>query len=134
MSSNQIVPPVHDLPVVHVVPEARRADPPTGPIGLTRAPDRIVVVLGREAVLDAAPLIETAWRYHLELTILVLGLPLTPSQQQVCEAGLEAAGRRLIELEERVILDPERVAGLVQSSDRVVLAVSPQERDQLGWG
>jgi hypothetical protein len=101
--------------------------------GLARDAHRIVVVLGREAVLDAAPLIETAWRHHLKLTILVLGLPLTPSQQQVCEAGLEAAGRRLIELEERAVLDPGRVAGVVQSSDRVVLAVSPQERDQLGW-
>ena len=83
--------------------------------------------------LDVAPLIAAAWRRRLKLMILVLGLPLTPSQQEVCEAGLEAAGRRLIELEERVVLDPQQVAGLVEDSDRVVFAVSPAERVDLGW-
>ena len=101
--------------------------------GLTRTPSRIVVVLGRETTLDVAPLIAAAWRRRLKLMILVLGLPLTPSQQEVCEAGLEAAGRRLIELEERVVLDPQQVAALVEDSDRVVFAVSPAEREALGW-
>lgn len=105
-----------------------RADPSAG---LAPAPSRIVVVLGRDTGLDPAPLIDTAWRQRLKLTILVLGLPLTPSQQQVCGAGLEAAGRRLIELEERVVLDPGQIAGLVEGPDRVVFAVSPDERAQL---
>ncbi|HEY8201744.1 MAG TPA: hypothetical protein VII47_10350 [Actinomycetota bacterium] len=114
-------------------PDASAPAPADPSAGLTRTLSRIVIVLGREATLDPAPLIAAAWRRHLKLMILVLGLPLTPSQQHVCEAGLEAAGRGLLELEERVVLDPRRVAGLVEDSDHVVFAVSPEERDELGW-
>ena len=95
-------------------------------------PGRIVVVLGRETGLDVGPLIAEAWQCNVKLLVLVLGLPLTPAQERVCGDALQAAGRRLIELEERVVLDAATVTGIVRDGDRVVLSVSDTERNQLG--
>jgi hypothetical protein len=89
---------------------------------------RIVVVLGREPVLDADAVVKQAWKENAELVILTLGwLPLSEGQKRICEVALEAAGRGLIWLEERIMYDPAEVADLLRDDDRVHLAVSSLE-------
>ena len=89
---------------------------------------RIVVVLGRDPILDIDAVVQDAWKTNSELVILNLGwIPMSTLQQRVCDFALEAAGRGLIELEEKLVYDPADVPRLLREDDRVHLAVSSLE-------
>lgn len=93
---------------------------------------RIVIVLGRDPNVDIEGLIEQAWKENVELIIYVLGaLPMSPGQQRICDAGLEAVGRGSILLEERLVHNPVDVARLIRNDDRVHLTVSRDEMKRI---
>ena len=93
---------------------------------------RIVVVLGRDPVLEIDAVIKQAWKEKSELVIFTLGwLPLSSEQVRLCEIALEAAGRGVIWLEEKALYDPAEVARLIRDDDRVHLAVSLLEQKRI---
>jgi len=96
---------------------------------------RIVVVLGRDPVIDIDAIIQDAWKTNSELVILTLGwIPMSHVQQRICDQALEAAGRGLVELEEKLVFDPADVPGLLHEDDRVHLAVSSLELKRIEAG
>jgi hypothetical protein len=93
---------------------------------------RIVVVLGRDPAVDIDALVRQAWKENHELVILNLGwIPLSHEQQRISDTALEAAGRGLILLEEKLVYDPADVPGLIRADDRVHLAMSPMEQKRM---
>jgi hypothetical protein len=92
---------------------------------------RLVIVLGREPVVDIEQVVRRAWHEKSELVILNLGLPLTARQQDTIDAAMEAAGNGTIGLEARICYDARQVASNVHPSDEVILALSPRERRRI---
>lgn len=93
---------------------------------------RIVLVLGQDPALDVEPIIRKAWKENLELVVLNLGwVPLSSGQKKICDAALEAAGRGLVWLEEKIIADPADIPGLLREDDIVYLALSLLEQKRM---
>jgi len=96
----------------------------------TEAPPaaRIVIVLGRNKKIDLKPLIDRAWRERVPLVIINFGFPLTPSQQRIVDAAVEAAGTGAIALDAMIAYDVRQVVSMLHPSDDVIFAASRGER------
>jgi hypothetical protein len=89
---------------------------------------RIVIVLGRSKKLDLKPLVDRAWRERVPLVIINMGFPLTPSQQKIVDAALEAAGTGAIALDAMIAYDARQAVSLIGPTDEVIFAASRGER------
>jgi len=90
---------------------------------------RLVVVLGREPVVNVGELVQRAWRERSELVVLNLGLPLSALQQDVIDGLLETA--EAVEFEALICYDAAQVATSIQPEDRVIFASTPQEQHEI---
>lgn len=89
---------------------------------------RLVVVLGREADVDMAAIVQDAWRSRVELVIYNVGFPLTTEQNRAIDVAMEAAGRGVLDLEARITYTIEEAASRIRTDDRVVLAIFGRDR------
>ena len=89
---------------------------------------RIVVVLGRTKKLDLKPLVDRAWKERLTLVIINLGFPLTPSQQKVVDAALEAAATGAIALDAMIAYDARQAVSFLHKGDEIIYAAGRAER------
>lgn len=89
---------------------------------------RIVVVLGRTKKLDLKPLVDRAWKERLVLVVVNLGFPLTPSQQKVIDAALEAAATGAIALDAMIAYDARQAVSFLHEGDEIVYAAGRAER------
>jgi len=96
------------------------------PLVATRA-KRMVIVLGRTREVELKPLIDRAWREGVPLVIINLGFPLTPTQQEVVEAGLAAAGTGAIALDAMIAYDAQQAVSFLHQNDEVIFATSRGE-------
>jgi hypothetical protein len=94
----------------------------------TARASRLVVVLGRGKKLDVKPLVNRAWHERIPLVIVNLGFPLTPSQQKVVDAALEAAATGAIALDAMIAYDATQAVSFLDEGDEIVYAAARAER------
>ena len=92
---------------------------------------RIVVVLGRRKKVALRELVDRAWRERVPLVIINLGFPLTPSQQAIVDAALEAAATGAIALDAMIAYDAQQAAAFLHEGDEVIYAASRSERSEV---
>ena len=74
------------------------------------------------------PLVNRAWQERLTLVIINLGFPLTPSQQKVVDAALEAAGTGAIALDAMIAYDAAQAVSFLNEGDEIIYAAARAER------
>jgi hypothetical protein len=92
---------------------------------------RVVIVLGRKKKIDLKPFVDRVWRARVPLVIINLGFPLTPSQQKVVDAALEAAGTGVIALDAVIAYDPRQAVSFLHDGDEIVYAAARAERREV---
>jgi len=93
--------------------------------------ERVVIVLGRKKKIDLKPFVERVWRARIPLVIVNLGFPLTPSQQKVVDAALEAAGTGVIALDAVIAYDARQAVSFLHEGDEIVYAAGRTERREV---
>jgi len=63
--------------------------------------------------------------------IINLGFPLTPSQQKVVDAALEAAGTGVIALDAVIAYDARQAVSFLHDGDEIVYAAARAERREV---
>jgi hypothetical protein len=92
---------------------------------------RVVIVLGRKGKIDLKPFVERVWRARVPLVIINLGFPLTPGQQKVVDAALEAAGTGVIALDAMIAYDARQAVSFLHDGDEIVFAAGRAERREV---
>ena len=102
-----------------------------GTVPQTARTSRLVVVLGRSKKIDVKPLVDRVWKERLTLVIINLGFPLTPSQQKVVDAALEAAATGAIALDALIAYDARQAVSFLHDGDEIVYAAARAERREV---
>ena len=110
---------------------AKREERENGNVTASPRAARIVIVLGRGKKLDLKPLVDRSWRERVALVIINLGFPLTPSQQRVVDAALEAAGTGAIALDAMIAYDARQAVSFLHEGDEVIYAAARGERREV---